>query len=201
MNKRSGKKMTAAKKRWGNGARVDDLETGKKILLRSAVECFVTRGIKATTIEDIAQEANVTRRTVYRYFNGKTDIIAALIQVERSRMFHKLEEHLQGMDVDFSTLLNESIWYAATYLPPEEGKADLVSGINASEASPFLYSDESSEHWHKILAEPLKQYNREHNKTLDLEDLIAIVARLVLSFRQHPASRAEFNSMLQTFRL
>lgn len=193
--------MTAAKKRWGNGARVDDLETGKKILLRAAVECFITRGIKATTIEDIAQEANVTRRTVYRYFNGKSDIISALIRVERDRMFRKLADHVRDMQDDFPALLEESIWYAASYLPPEDGKADLVSGINAAEASPYLYSDESSEQWHRILAEPLKQYNAATGKALDLDELISIVARLVLSYRQHPATREEFNAALKVIRL
>lgn len=193
--------MATAKKRWGNGARVDDLETGKKILLRAAVECFVTRGIKATTIEDVAQEANVTRRTVYRYFNGKADIIAALIRVERDRMFRKLADHVEHLGLDFPALLEESIWYAASYLPPEEGKADLVSGVNSAEASPYLYSDESVAHWHAILEEPLRLYNKQQDKAIKLDDLITMVARLVLSYRQHPAPREELHAALRAIRL
>src|SRR5690554_1573275 len=152
--KQYGARMTAAKKRWGNGARVDDVETGQKILLRAAVECFTTRGIKATTIEDIAKEANVTRRTVYRYFNGKSDILAALIATERDRMFQKLTDHVRALQDDFPRMLEESMWYAASYSPPEQGRSDLVSGINASETALYIQSEDSENQWRQLLAQP-----------------------------------------------
>lgn len=193
--------MTAMKKRWGSGARVDDLETGKKILLRAAVECFTTRGIKATTIEDIAKEANVTRRTVYRYFNGKTDIIHALIAMERDRMFYKLGKHLDELGGEFPDLLEEAMWYAATYLPPEDGRADLVSGINASEASPFMYTAESEHLWYRLLDKPLQRYNQEQGKSLNVEDLVSVICRIVLSYRQYPTSREQFSSALKALQL
>ena len=103
-------------KRWGNGARVDDLDTGKKILLKSAVDCFITKGIKSTTIEDVAKVANVTRRTVYRYFNGKSDIIAALIDIERERMFIKIHDIAKLYDNNFPLMLEECIWLSLIHI-------------------------------------------------------------------------------------
>jgi AcrR family transcriptional regulator len=188
-------------KRWGNGARVDDLDTGKKILLKSAVSCFITEGIKSTTIEDIAKVANVTRRTVYRYFNGKSDIIAALIDIERERMFIKVHDIATLHNNDFPLMLEECIWFAASYKPPEAGKLDLVSGVNASEASPHVDNDESDEHWRKLLQAPLDAYNTRNNRDVDLNDLISIVGRLVLSYRQLPTTKDRFKASIKALML
>ena len=183
-------------KRWGNGARVDDLDTGKKILLKSAVDCFITKGIKSTTIEDVAKVANVTRRTVYRYFNGKSDIIAALIDIERERMFIKINDIAKLYDNNFPLMLEECIWFAASYKPPEAGKLDLVSGANASEASPHIDNEESDEYWRELLKEPLDAYNLRNNRNVNLDDLIQIVGRLVLSYRQLPSTKERFKASL-----
>ncbi|MBQ0758133.1 MAG: TetR/AcrR family transcriptional regulator [Gammaproteobacteria bacterium] len=183
-------------KRWGNGARVDDLDTGKKILLKSAVDCFITKGIKSTTIEDVAKVANVTRRTVYRYFNGKSDIIAALIDIERERMFIKIHDIAKLYDNNFPLMLEECIWFAASYKPPEAGKLDLVSGANASEASPHIDNEESDEYWRELLKEPLDAYNLRNNRNVNLDDLIQIVGRLVLSYRQLPSTKERFKASL-----
>ncbi|WP_414728132.1 TetR/AcrR family transcriptional regulator [Zhongshania aliphaticivorans] len=183
-------------KRWGNGARVDDLDTGKKILLKSAVDCFMTKGIKSTTIEDIAKVANVTRRTVYRYFNGKSDIITALIEIERQRMFYKIKDIATLHDNNFPLMLEECIWFAATYRPPEAGKIDLVSGMNAAEASPHIDTEESDEHWRELLQAPLDAYNARNKRSVKLDDLIKIVGRLVISYRQSPSTKEQFKASM-----
>jgi AcrR family transcriptional regulator len=188
-------------KRWGNGARVDDLDTGKKILLKSAIDCFITKGIKSTTIEDIANVANVTRRTVYRYFNGKSDIIAALIHIERERMFIKIHDIAVLHDNNFPLLLEECIWFASSYKQPEAGKLDLVSGANASEAAPHVETDESDEHWRELLKEPLDDYNTRNNRNIDLDDLIKIIGRLVISYRQQPDTKERFKASLKALML
>jgi AcrR family transcriptional regulator len=188
-------------KRWGSGARVDDLDTGKKILLKSAIDCFITKGIKSTTIEDIAKVANVTRRTVYRYFNGKSDIIAALIDIERERMFIKIRDIATLHDNNFPLMLEECIWFASSYKPPEAGKLDLVSGTNALEAAPHVDTDESDEHWRELLKEPLDAYNTRNSRNIALDDLIRIVGRLVISYRQQPATKESFKASLKALML
>jgi AcrR family transcriptional regulator len=188
-------------KRWGNGARVDDLDTGKKILLKSAVDCFTTKGLKATTIEDIATVANVTRRTVYRYFNGKSDIIIALIEISRKHMFNKIRDIAIQHEHDFPLMLEECIWFAASYNPPQAGKIDLVSGANAAEALPHIDTKESDDLWRDLLKAPLDAYNLQHNRTINVDDLITMVGRLVVSYRQLPASKEQFKASMLALKL
>jgi AcrR family transcriptional regulator len=51
-------------------------------LLQSALNLFLTIGIKKTTMDDIAIESGLTRVSVYRYFTDKRDIVkAAFFQI------------------------------------------------------------------------------------------------------------------------
>lgn len=50
-------------------------ETNKERVTRQALGCFVEKGIEATKISDIAKLANVTDRSVYRYFPTKADLV------------------------------------------------------------------------------------------------------------------------------
>ncbi len=52
-------------------------ETAERIVF-SALKTFLKRGIKRSSLTDIAFEAGVTRTTVYRYFGDKTGLVAAV---------------------------------------------------------------------------------------------------------------------------
>jgi AcrR family transcriptional regulator len=45
-------------------------------ILRAAVEVFAERGFGATRVEDVLERAAVARRTFYKYFGSKEDVLA-----------------------------------------------------------------------------------------------------------------------------
>jgi AcrR family transcriptional regulator len=49
-------------------------------MLHAAAQALARRGLEATTMRDIAREAGYTVPSLYAYFNGKQDIIEALLQ-------------------------------------------------------------------------------------------------------------------------
>jgi AcrR family transcriptional regulator len=72
-------------------------EARRTAVLDAAVRLFRTRGFAATTIEAVAVEAGVTKRTVYAYFTDKTGLFVAAVD--------RLHEHEHEHDVPGADLL------------------------------------------------------------------------------------------------
>lgn len=47
------------------------------LVTEKALDCFIKNGIDNTKIKDIAKSARLTERSVYRYFETKTDLVQA----------------------------------------------------------------------------------------------------------------------------
>ncbi|WP_156766944.1 TetR/AcrR family transcriptional regulator, partial [Mycobacterium sp. E796] len=46
-------------------------------ILEAANECFTQLGIQRTSVQDVARKANVSRGTIYRYFEDRNVLIDA----------------------------------------------------------------------------------------------------------------------------
>jgi AcrR family transcriptional regulator len=51
-------------------------------LIEGASACFYRYGVNKTTIDDVAREVNLSRRTVYRYFENKNQLFVAVVNRE-----------------------------------------------------------------------------------------------------------------------
>jgi AcrR family transcriptional regulator len=91
-------------------------QTREKILL-SALTLFSERGIRQTSVNEIAYHAGVTRVTVYRHFQDKKELVlAAFLRVEQ--VFEKgLLDLNQNPQVNLETVLNQ-IGEGLSMLPP-----------------------------------------------------------------------------------
>jgi AcrR family transcriptional regulator len=74
------------------GRREASKQATRTALRASANRLFAERGYEATTVRDIAREANVTERTFYRYFNGKE----ALLGEEYRAWLEALADAIRG---------------------------------------------------------------------------------------------------------
>lgn len=65
----------------------------------AALDCIARRGLSATTVDDIARTAGVSRATTYRLFpGGKDTIVDAVVGQEVHRFFADLGVELAGHD-------------------------------------------------------------------------------------------------------
>src|SRR3954469_1110891 len=62
---------------------------GRERILAAAARLFATEGINATGMEQVADEAPVSKRTLYAHFRTKSDLVIA---------------HLRALDTSGSTL-------------------------------------------------------------------------------------------------
>src|SRR6266542_1738348 len=60
-------------------------------ILTAATEAFARNGFAATSLDDIAGQAGITRVLLYRHFDSKTDLYQAVLD----RMCARLEAHVE----------------------------------------------------------------------------------------------------------
>ncbi|MFO8212221.1 helix-turn-helix domain-containing protein, partial [Pseudomonas aeruginosa] len=58
----------------------------------AAIALFAQKGVKATTIKDIARAAGVSEGALYRHWASKEDLAAALFAAEYTALSHDLRE-------------------------------------------------------------------------------------------------------------
>jgi AcrR family transcriptional regulator len=58
-------------------------------ILDVAVQLFTARGFHQVTLDEIASEAHVTKRTIYAYFGDRTEIFLASVERLRDRTVHR----------------------------------------------------------------------------------------------------------------
>jgi AcrR family transcriptional regulator len=56
-------------------------DTARSLVLRGAAVALARKGARETTVEDILAASGISRRTFYRFFEGKDDVMLALYQV------------------------------------------------------------------------------------------------------------------------
>lgn len=64
----------------------------RKQFINAAKALFVKKGYDETTMIDIADEAGLSRRTLYSYFESKVDVFQAVVNSEVEKVLSQLEE-------------------------------------------------------------------------------------------------------------
>ncbi|MZE78861.1 TetR/AcrR family transcriptional regulator [Streptomyces xinghaiensis] len=83
-------KVTTASRRQGRG--------GRERILAAAAQLFATQGINATGMEQVAEQAPVSKRTLYAHFRTKSDLVVAHLQ-DLASTGHTLESALTREDI------------------------------------------------------------------------------------------------------
>jgi len=82
----------------------------KARLLIAATHCYERRGIAKTTMEDIAQQANLTRRTVYRHYPSHKEILRAVVVEQSLQFLTQMHRDLAAI-TDFGDYFVEALIY------------------------------------------------------------------------------------------
>jgi AcrR family transcriptional regulator len=63
-------------------------EVVRAMVLQGAAKAFAARGVRATGVDEILEASRVSRRTFYRAFDSKEDVMLALYRVGTERLLH-----------------------------------------------------------------------------------------------------------------
>ena len=76
--------------------RLREREARVELILNSALRVFATRGLREATMDEIAQEAELGKGTIYYYFPSKEAILRRLIETTVDHHFNGIRERVRG---------------------------------------------------------------------------------------------------------
>jgi AcrR family transcriptional regulator len=192
-------------RRWGSQERVDNEEDARQRLVDAAERCFERLGLQRTTIDDVAREAKVSRSTVYRYFDGRGDLIVAAYLRESGAVFAKVTELMKKKGsfkdrVVEATLRSIDAVRTGKYLPLMLSPEGAMLATKAITASTAFY--ESARETMRPFFDEAKA-NGEIRREIELDDYIEWSLRIIFSFAMfdspRPRSREGLRKLIDTF--
>jgi AcrR family transcriptional regulator len=123
----------------------------RELITESALRLFAENGFDGTTIDEIAAAAEVSRRTFFRYFARKEDVILDWKQ----RTAEELRVALDARPAQESPL--EAVHGALATVAGGYGeRPELTLGLmRLLESPPVLHSGSGYQHWDEVLAQGL----------------------------------------------
>jgi TetR/AcrR family transcriptional regulator len=91
-------------RRWGDDRAILDDDEARRRLLDAAGRCIVRRGNAQIRMAEVADEAGVSRSTVYRYFPGRDEVLLALLLLRVDAAVGDLVRSLPNPDDPVSSL-------------------------------------------------------------------------------------------------
>jgi AcrR family transcriptional regulator len=86
----------------------------KEQIIEAARKLFHKYGFKKVSMDEIAKEAGVTKKTIYIYFNSKEELLKYFIQEEIEKMKSIIEE-IENKNYDFFESVNQVIYKLLKY--------------------------------------------------------------------------------------
>ena len=133
-------------------------------ILGAALAVFSARGYHASSIDDIAREAGISKALIYEHFDSKQGLYGDLLERNANELFEQLAGALEGVEV-------------------ESGAARLAAGLDAF----FAFVEERRDAW-RILFRDVS--DPETSAALDriVEQVTVVVAALIA---QDPGARSQ----------
>ena len=83
-------------------------------ILNAAKKLFTNYGFKKVSMDEIANEAGVTKKTVYTYFSNKEELLKYCIKEELQNM-RKIIENVESKKLDFMETVHQVIYNLLKY--------------------------------------------------------------------------------------
>lgn len=87
-------------------------------ILDSAYKLFLDKGYRNTTMDDIAADLGISKKTLYKYHSSKLELLEASFEMLKLKMSSKVEAILDNKYISFPLKLRSTLTVVATHLAP-----------------------------------------------------------------------------------
>jgi AcrR family transcriptional regulator len=126
---------------------LSDLQSNRAAILSAARELFYNEGIRAASMDAIAERAGVTKKTVYHHFRSKDDLVAAWLTaldaevrlryaISLGPIGRPFEERIHGLFARLAGLASDPRWKGCAFARAANELAGLPGhpGVAAAKA-------------------------------------------------------------------
>lgn len=165
-------------------------DEGGRRIIEAAARCVDRLGAEHTTLSAVAEESGVSRRTIYRYFDGLEDLFAA---VGRSAMddFQKRLDEATASIKDVVTLVVESLAFAIEEVPRDPLIHLLVASGHMKTYGQIVMSPLVIDYCRRVVVEGKADWAALGYDEAALNDLVVFMQRILQSFLSAPEPRLE----------
>ena len=104
-------------------------------ILDAAIRVFTRYGVKRTSMGDIAEEAGISRQTLYKAFKSKDDILRTHIKLYTEQAIANIEANLSKTDKlegQLNLVLENMIVPGFDMVRASPNAEDIIEGVNAA---------------------------------------------------------------------
>ena len=169
----------------------EEAEQTRNKILSAAIKVMNKKGISSTRFEDIAKESKVTRGAVYHYFKSKNEILYAIHENNKKKLFHLFEKYFNETIDPVISLKNGLKEIFAKFEEDKEFRAveelflkvEFTSLIKEDKALHSLFEEDKEETIAKML-ELVKrgQVSGSIRKDIEVENLGHAIISFYLGF-------------------
>lgn len=85
-------------------------------ILDVSYRLFLKQGYRNTTMDDISQELSISKKTLYKYFSGKLELLAASFDLLKTKLSIKVEALFENRYISFTAKLKSFLSIVAADL-------------------------------------------------------------------------------------
>ncbi len=164
----------------------------EKNILDAAMRLFSRYGVKRTSMGDLANEAGISRQTLYNAFSNKDEILRAHIQLYTENAIAEVETGLEatnGLSAQLDLVFDKMVVVGFDMVRATPNAEDIVEGFDASSRKELERASKSfSAVIEKILSSHETVLTRSGLSATDLADFVqrsASAAKRYASDREH----------------
>jgi len=169
----------------------------QKLILAIASESFMRHGVRRTTMSDIAQQASVSRPTLYGHYAGKDELLAGVIGYWFDTMIGGISAELNGglsLPDALDILFERSVLHVYDLMQSLPDASDVVSGDSKAARDAYEAGLRRLEH---LVEDLLAEYHdaiERHGQSLSEYARFIVSAAMML--KQSKQSREDLVALL-----
>ena len=170
----------------------------RKRIVGAAMRCVDRYGPEKTGLSDVAEDLGVTRQTVYRYFAGTDELLAAVARSAADDYLDRLARHLARVTDPVEAVV-EALAFTIERLPGERYLGVLLTSGRSGRFFAGVTSPEAIEFARSLLERTAVDWEKAGYGHAELDELAEFALRLLLSLVLDPGTPARSGSVLRGF--